>query len=211
MIKRSALPKGVISKLLGDTKLVRTLAGFLKMQEVVTMQDLRLPEFDKSRHIIQQKVLVFDNNNVKYDIILGTNFLSKTGIKLNYSKGNMEWFDCSIPLCPPGGLDLNEFNAMGDMFHIQVKDKRFGEDWLECFATEILDAKYERTDVVEVMKGLTHLNAHQIGQICFECYMKTTRCLMTPLEFIDIKRYTLTLIQMSSLYILGHILYFESI
>jgi hypothetical protein len=73
----------------------------------------------------------------------------------------MEWFDCSIPLCPPGGLDLNKFNAMEDMFHIQVKDKLFSEDWLKCFATEILDAKYERTDVVEVVKGLTHLNAHQ--------------------------------------------------
>ncbi len=47
------------------------------------------------------------------------------------------------------------------MFHIQVEDKIFGEDWLECFATEILDAKYEKTDVVEVVKGLTHLNAHQ--------------------------------------------------
>ncbi len=47
------------------------------------------------------------------------------------------------------------------MFHIQVKDELFGEDWLECFATEILDAKYERTDVVEVVKGLTLLNAHQ--------------------------------------------------
>ncbi len=47
------------------------------------------------------------------------------------------------------------------MFHIQVKDKLFGEDWLKCFATEILDAKYEKTDVAEVMKGLTHLNAHQ--------------------------------------------------
>jgi hypothetical protein len=35
MIKRSALPKGVITKLLGDTKLVRNLAGHLKMQEVV--------------------------------------------------------------------------------------------------------------------------------------------------------------------------------
>ena len=104
---------------------------------------------------------MFDNNNVKYDIILGTNFLSKTGIKLNYSEGNMEWFDCSIPLCPPGGLDLKEFGAMEDMFHIQVKDEIFSEDWLECFATEILDAKYERTDVAEVMKGLTHLNAHQ--------------------------------------------------
>ncbi len=82
MIKRSALRKGVIMQLLGDTKLMKTLAGHLKMQEVVTMQDIRLPEFDKNRRINQQKVLVFDNNNVEYDIILGTNFLSKTGIKL---------------------------------------------------------------------------------------------------------------------------------
>ncbi len=73
----------------------------------------------------------------------------------------MEWFDCSIPLCPPGGLNSKEFDAMEDMFHIQVEDKIFGEDWLDCFATEILDAKYERTNVAEVMKGLTHLNAHQ--------------------------------------------------
>ncbi len=48
---------------------------------------------------------------------------------------------------------------MEDMFHIQVEDKIFGEDWLECFATEILNAKYEKTD--EVVKGFTHLNAHQ--------------------------------------------------
>ncbi len=79
--------------MLGDTKLVRTLPGRLKTQEVDTMHDLRLPKFDKNRRINQQKVLVVDNNNVKYDIILGTNFLSRTGIKLNYSEGNMEWFD----------------------------------------------------------------------------------------------------------------------
>jgi hypothetical protein len=161
MIKRSALPKGIITKLLGDTKLVRTLAGRLKTQEIVTMQDIRLPEFDKNWRINQQKVLVFDKDNVKYNIILGTNFLSKTRIKLNYSEGNMEWFDCFIPLCPPGGLDLREFDAMEDMFHIQDKGKIFSEDWLECFATEILDAKYEKTDVAEVVKGLTHLNTHQ--------------------------------------------------
>jgi hypothetical protein len=140
---------------------VRTITGCLKTQEVVTVQDIRLQEFDKNRRINQQKVLVFDNNNVKYNIILGTNFLSKTGIKLNYSEGNMEWFNCSIPLCPPGGLDSKEFDVMEDMFHIQVKDKIFGEDWLECFATEIVDTKYEKTDVAEVVKGLSHLNAHQ--------------------------------------------------
>ncbi len=56
----------------------------------------------------------------------------------------MEWFDCSIPLRPPWGLDTKEFDAMEDMFHIQVEDKIFGEDWLECLATEILDASMKR-------------------------------------------------------------------
>jgi hypothetical protein len=162
IIKRSTLPKGVVTKLLGDTKLVRTLT---KTQEVAKMHDIRLPEFDKNRRINQQKVLVFDNDNVKYDIILGTNFCSKTGLKLNYSEGNMEWFDSCIPLCPPGGLDSSEFDAMKDMFHIQVEDEIFGKDWLECFATEILDAKYEKADAAEVVKGLSHLNAHQTADL----------------------------------------------
>ncbi len=73
----------------------------------------------------------------------------------------MERFDCSIPLCPPGGLDSKEFDTMEDMFHIHVEDKLFGEDQLKCFATKILDAKYENTDVAEVVKGLTHPNVHQ--------------------------------------------------
>ncbi len=63
------------------------------MQKVIKMQDLRLPEFDNNRHINQQKVLVFDNDNIKYDIILTTNLLSKTGFKSNCSEENMEWFD----------------------------------------------------------------------------------------------------------------------
>jgi hypothetical protein len=74
-------------------------------------------------------------------------------MKLNYSEGNMECFDCPIPLlCPPGGLDSKEFDAMEDMFHIQVEDELFSEDWLKRFATKMLDAKYEKTDVVEVVK-----------------------------------------------------------
>ncbi len=72
-------------------------------------QDLRLPKFDENRHINQQKVSVFDNNNLKYDIILNTNLLSKTGFKSNYSEGNMEWFDYYILLCPPGGLEFEPF------------------------------------------------------------------------------------------------------
>ncbi len=73
----------------------------------------------------------------------------------------MEWFDCFIPLRPPGGLYSKEFNATEDMFHIPPEDKLLSKDWLKCFATEILDAKYEKIDVAEVVKGLIYLNAHQ--------------------------------------------------
>ncbi len=87
MIQRSALPKGIITKYLGDTKLVKTLTGHLKMQQVVTIQDLRLPEFDKTGTSNLLMVIIFDNDNIKYNIILSTNLLSKTGFKSNCSEG----------------------------------------------------------------------------------------------------------------------------
>eukprot|EP00804_Cyclotella_cryptica_P016884 CCRYP_001852-RA/>CCRYP_001852-RA protein AED:0.35 eAED:0.35 QI:0/0/0/1/0/0/2/0/383 len=161
LIKRSALPPKVVTKEISDTKNISMLVGKLQAQEVVTLRDLRLPEFDKNRRISQQKALVFDNDQVRYDVILGTNFLSKAGIKLNYSEGKMEWFDCSLPLRPPGGLDSKDFDAMEDMFFIQAEDELFGEDWLSCYATDILDSKYEWTDVADVVDKQTHLNIHQ--------------------------------------------------
>ncbi len=104
------------------------------------------------------------------------------------------------------------------MFHIQVEDKLFGEDWLKCLAkdwlkclaTEILDAKYERMDVVEVVIGLTHLNAHQKADL-LQVLQENNKLFDGTLGVHPHKSYTLTLIQMPSLYIQGHILYLESI
>jgi hypothetical protein len=98
MIKRSCLPKQAVLTELAETKSVRTLAGKLKSQQVVTMRDIRLPEFDKNRQISQQKCLVFDNDKCNYDLILGTNFLKKVGITLDYDKEEMCWYDCTLPL-----------------------------------------------------------------------------------------------------------------
>eukprot|EP00804_Cyclotella_cryptica_P016779 CCRYP_002068-RA/>CCRYP_002068-RA protein AED:0.41 eAED:0.41 QI:0/0/0/1/0/0/3/0/182 len=50
---------------------------------------------------------------------------------------------------------------MEDMFFIQAQDELFGKDWLSCYATNILDAKYEWADVAEVIDKQTDLNAHQ--------------------------------------------------
>eukprot|EP00804_Cyclotella_cryptica_P022672 CCRYP_012476-RA/>CCRYP_012476-RA protein AED:0.44 eAED:0.44 QI:0/0/0/1/0/0/3/0/288 len=73
----------------------------------------------------------------------------------------MEWFDCSLPLRPPGGLDSKDFDAMEDIFFIQAEDELFGNNLLSCYVNDILDAKYEWTDVAEVADKQTHLNAHQ--------------------------------------------------
>ena len=111
-----------------EQKSVRTLSGKLKSQQVVTMRDLHLPEFDKNRRITQQKCLVFDNDNCNYNIILGANFLLKTGIVLDYDKEEMWWYDCVLPLRSKGGMSSSDFNAMEDSFYIQTEDELFGED-----------------------------------------------------------------------------------
>ncbi len=50
---------------------------------------------------------------------------------------------------------------MEDMLHIKVNDKLFIKDWLKCLASKILDAKYDKADVAEVVKEITHLSLHQ--------------------------------------------------
>jgi len=87
--------------------------------------------------------MIFDNDNVKYNIILGTNDLSKATLKLIYSEGKMDWCDCPIPLHPPGGLDSRDLHTMEDMFFIQAEGVLLNEDWLDCYVTKILNDKYE--------------------------------------------------------------------
>ncbi len=59
---------------------------------MVVMHNLRLPEFDQNRNVDKQNALVFQSETCKYDVILGADFLTKTGIDVRYSTGTMEWF-----------------------------------------------------------------------------------------------------------------------
>ena len=66
---------------------------------------------------------------------------------------------------PRSGLNSTDFDGMVDQYFIQVEDELLGEDWLDCYATEILDAKYEFTDVTEVVNAMNHLNQKQKDDI----------------------------------------------
>ena len=93
------------------------------------MRNLRLPEFDKNRNINQQKALAFQSETCKYDVIMGADFLTKTGIDVKYSTGIMEWFDNELPLRNPHLLQDKDFEAMAKIVEVQQEEALFGMDW----------------------------------------------------------------------------------
>jgi hypothetical protein len=73
----------------------------------------------------------------------------------------MEWFDNELPLCNLHLLDSKEFEPMAKIIEVQQEEEIFGIDWYDptCYATEILDAKYKKVEVDEVVNQLDHLTA----------------------------------------------------
>ena len=76
LIKKSVLPHNIIPKKMDNNQKLQTLAGTLEVAEVVKLRDVRLPEFDKNRQINEKNTVVFDSK-CRYDIIFGTDFISK--------------------------------------------------------------------------------------------------------------------------------------
>jgi hypothetical protein len=60
----------------------------------------------------QQKALIFDAGSCRYGVILGADFLSKTGIDVEYSRGTIGWFDNELPLRDTFYLQSKDFLAM---------------------------------------------------------------------------------------------------
>ncbi len=75
LISRGVIPEGVQPHRLNQRKKLATLAGSFSCDDVVTMRDICLPEFDKNRRLNEHKALVFDMPACRYDIIFGADFL----------------------------------------------------------------------------------------------------------------------------------------
>jgi hypothetical protein len=165
MINRTCLPRNFQKGKISNSSKITTLAGSYTSSEMVVLRNLRLPEpeLDKNRNVNQQKALIFDADSCRYDVILGADFLSKTGIDVKYSTGTIEWFDNELPLHDTHYLQSKDFLAMAETIEIQLEDDCFGMNWCDptCYASKILDTKYEKVLVDEVIDQLDHLNAQQ--------------------------------------------------
>ena len=113
MISRKALPRGALPLKLGNTQKVSTLAGTMKTNEMVKLRNLKVPEFDKNYWVDEQKALIFDQK-CRYGIILGADFLTKTGIDILYSTGTMKWFEHVLSRREAHRTNNAEYLAMSD-------------------------------------------------------------------------------------------------
>jgi hypothetical protein len=93
MINRKCPPRNCQTCKISKSRKIGTLAGSYTSSEMVVLRNLRLPELDKNRNVDQQKAIIFYADSCRYDVILGADFLSKTGIDVKYSTETMEWFD----------------------------------------------------------------------------------------------------------------------
>jgi hypothetical protein len=79
-------------------------------------------------------------------VILGADFLTKTGIDVKYSTGTIQWFENELPLHDSHTRKDKDYVAMAEIIAIQQEVEFFGMDWYDptCCAIKILDAKYEQ-------------------------------------------------------------------
>ena len=63
MIHSRCLPVGAVPTLIHGTKFINTIAGILPANRTVHLQNIILPEFDKSRKIDGVTAHVFDNDS----------------------------------------------------------------------------------------------------------------------------------------------------
>ena len=107
----------------------------------------------------EQKALVFDQP-CRYDIILGSDFLNKAGIVIDYREKQVEWFGDTIPLRTPSELTADSYLAMMEAAYPEdnVPDE---EGLKDCLLSDILDAKYKAMDIKQVIAQQTHLTKEQ--------------------------------------------------
>jgi hypothetical protein len=160
LISRAVVPDAAIPKQTSSLKTVSTLAGTLTSNQVVSLQDIRLPEFDSNRKIESKKCLIFDQP-CRYDMILGSDFLAQVKIDISYKNKCVSWFSNTIPLRNRRDFMRPDFNDLVECFESQIGEDDLGDDWMESYVTRILDAKYEKLDLDAFIAKQTHLNEVQ--------------------------------------------------
>lgn len=155
MINRKALPPGCSPTLLKNPVTTKTLEGEFKSKAFVTLKDVVLPEFDRNKRINEQPAYVFDGPS-RCDVILGRDFSRRIGFKMDFQMNLMQWMNHSVAM-----KDAMHWDQPSAHLLASDEDEEDLEATLESNASEILDAKYEYVDPLQVAEQQKHLSPTQ--------------------------------------------------
>ena len=159
MCHRRVLPSGtrIIQQ---DTRtMLRTLSSACAPLGTVNMHGMQLPAFDKSRVTEEHECQVFDGE-FQCDVILGGDFMQKTGMNLKCDKLEVEWLGDTVPMATLNSPDT--MAAHVDSCLAQMEADELGVPLDSCLAVPIMEAKYDKVDAETVIKEQSsHLTKEQ--------------------------------------------------
>ena len=130
----------------------KTLAGDFTTTRMANI-NLKLPELNPTAEINVNCHVTKNESN--YDLILGREVISELGLTLNFSRKTIIWEHVEISM-KPIDCTANE--------HFQIKDSKSVHDASKRIK-KILDAKYTKVNLEELIPTLKHLNKEKQNKL----------------------------------------------
>ena len=158
---RQILPQGATANQIQGRTLINTAAGIMKPIGIITIDKLRLPEFNRNAIIDTHMFKVF-TLDCQFDLILGTDFLSKSGINIMYRSLEVSAFGVTLTMSslqPTASI----MKILDTSLQMEDDIEFIGED---VFTTQIADTKYKEVDPRQLVEeAYTHLSSLQKKQL----------------------------------------------
>ena len=118
--------------------------------------EFTLPEFHPGREI-EWNVYVDDSPPLKYDMIIGCDLLMHLGIDLIFSKAEIHWDNASIPMKSIDSISDANIDTLEHEILLSHDPDTIGAERIQS----IIDAKYTKTDLTQVVKTCSDLTASE--------------------------------------------------
>jgi Reverse transcriptase (RNA-dependent DNA polymerase) len=155
LIKQSSLPSGITPSIGRKRKVVGVTSSSIMDREVF-IENMTLPEFSSTQRISGPlRVFVMNNNDSKYDLIIGMDVMQILGIDIHNSTKTIVWDTLRVPFKPQdyfkGAMTQNMIDAL-----VGSSDPTEGYK-----SKTIKSALYEEKDPHFVAQQQKHLTSSQ--------------------------------------------------
>ena len=170
MAHRSVVPSHVPLQPAPGSTLCNTIAGNYQPVGLITLEDMRFPEFTSNLSVDKHDFLVFEPK-CTFDLILGNDFLTKIGLKIDLGNLELEWLGNKMPM--NSRFTQERLSAAVDCCLIEEEEEDL-QNYLACFAVALDESKYEEMHVNQAIReNCTHLDTGQqndLRSLLFEHY-----------------------------------------